>query len=291
MKLTKFHGLGNDYLVLLDPDPRTPPSPEAIRAICDRHRGVGADGLLMHAPPTGQADYGLRIFNPDGSEAEKSGNGIRIFARYLVDQLGAGTQFTLSTLGGEVPCVVAEDVVTANMGHASFAPADVPCTFEVDEVVEIPLEHAGEEFTVTAVGIGNPHCVVFLDDVALLDATRWRRWGPLLEVHPAFPNRTNVQFAKALGPRKLDLRIWERGAGETSASGSSACGAAAAAVKTGRCQPGWIAVHMPGGVLDVVVGEDYSLRLRGPVEEVASVELSPSWLQARGLATIHLPPA
>ena len=291
MKLKKFHGLGNDYLVLLERELSQAPGAEAVRAICDRHRGVGADGILMHAPPEPGADYGLRIFNPDGSEAEKSGNGIRIFARYLVDHCQAPTRFTLSTLGGHVPCVVDEDHVTAHMGTASFKPADVPCTFEQEELIEHPLEHAGEEFTVTAVGIGNPHCVVFLDDVALLDATRWRRWGPLLEVHPAFPNRTNVQFAKALGPRKLALRIWERGAGETSASGSSACSAAAAAVRTGRCQPGWIAVHMPGGVLDVVVGEDYSLRLRGPVEEVACIELSRRWLEARGLATIHRPPA
>ena len=280
MRLLRAHGLGNDYLVLLSDGPVEPPSPEFVRMLCHRHTGIGSDGLLVEAPPADGADIGLRIFNPDGSEAEKSGNGLRIFARYQVDHRGMGGQFTVSTLGGLVPCVVAPEHVTAHMGTARFSPADVPCTLDVDEVVEQPISSSGEDFTFTAVGIGNPHCVIFRDE-ALLDATRWRRWGPLLETHPWFPNRTNVQFVKVAGPRKIIIRIWERGAGATSASGSSSCAAAAAAVKTGRCEPGWIAVHMPGGTLDVVVGEDFQLRLRGPVEEIGVVEVSEGWLSAR----------
>jgi diaminopimelate epimerase len=166
------------------------------------------------------------------------------------------------------------------MGTASFRPADIPCLLEVDEAIEQPLASAGENFVFTGVGIGNPHCVIFREE-ALLDATRWRRWGPLLEAHPLFPNRTNVQFARVRGPRKVEIRIWERGAGATSASGSSSCAVAAAAVRTGRCEPGFVAVHMPGGVLDVIVGEDLSLRLRGPVEEIGLFELSEAWLSAR----------
>ena len=279
MKLLRAHGLGNDYLVLWSEGPTEAPSRELVRALCDRHTGIGADGLLVQSA-AGEGDYGLRIFNPDGSEAEKSGNGIRIFARYLHDHHAAGRSFTLSTLGGPVPCVVGGDDVTADMGVASFRPADIPCLLEAEDCVEQPLSSAGEDFVFTGVGIGNPHCVIFRDE-ALLDATRWRRWGPLLEAHPLFPNRTNVQFVKVRGPRKVEIRIWERGAGATSASGSSSCAVAAAAVRTGRCEPGWIAVHMPGGVLDVVVGEDFSLRLRGPVEEVGTVEVSAAWLDAR----------
>lgn len=279
MKLLRAHGLGNDYLVLWSDGPVEAPSRELVRALCNRHTGVGSDGLLVQSE-TGEGDFGLRIFNPDGSEAEKSGNGIRIFARYLHDHHGAGDRFTLSTPGGLVPCHVGGDDVTADMGVASFVPADIPCLIEAEECVELPLSGAGEDFTFTGVGIGNPHCVIFRDE-ALLDATRWRRWGPLLEAHPLFPNRTNVQFVKVRGPRKLEIRIWERGAGATSASGSSSCAVAAAAVRTGRCDPGWVAIHMPGGVLDVVVGEDFSLRLRGPVEEVGIVEVSEDWLSVR----------
>lgn len=279
MKLLRSHGLGNDYLVLCSDGPSEPPSRELVRALCNRHTGVGSDGLLVRSE-AGEGDYGLRIFNPDGSEAEKSGNGIRVFARYLHDHHGAGAHFTLSTPGGLVPCHVGGDDVTAEMGIASFKPGDIPCTLDVDEVVDHPLSSAGEDFVFTGVGIGNPHCVIFRDE-ALLDATRWRRWGPLLEAHPLFPNRVNVQFAKVRNPRKVEIRIWERGAGATSASGSSSCAVAAAAVKTGRCEPGWIAVHMPGGVLDVVVGTDFSLRLRGPVEEIGVVYVSKEWLEAR----------
>ncbi|MCP4810058.1 MAG: diaminopimelate epimerase [Proteobacteria bacterium] len=280
MRLLRAHGLGNDYLVLLSDGPAEAPSPEFVRMLCNRHTGVGSDGLLVEAPPDDGAEVGLRIFNPDGSEAEKSGNGLRIFARYQVDHRGMGKQFTVSTKGGLVPCVVAPEHVTAHMGIASFKPAEVPCLLDVDEVVDQPISSSGEDFTFTAVGIGNPHCVIFRDE-ALLDATRWRRWGPLLETHPLFPNRTNVQFVKVEGPRKIVIRIWERGAGATIASGSSSCAAAAAAVKTGRCDPGWIAVHMPGGTLDVVVSKDLALRLRGPVEEIGIVEVSEGWLSAR----------
>ncbi|MED5370787.1 MAG: diaminopimelate epimerase [Myxococcota bacterium] len=275
MKLLKSHGLGNDYLVLHE---GTLSGRALVRALCHRHTGPGGDGVLTEGP-AGDCDYGLRIFNPDGSEAEKSGNGIRIYAQYLVDHCGAPSEFSLNTLGGVVRCQVAPDQVSVQMGRASFRPADVPVDLEVEEAIEQQISAAGEDFTFTAVGVGNPHCVVFRDE-ALLDATRWRRWGPILECHPLFPRRTNVQFVQVRGPQQLELRIWERGAGETSASGSSSCAAAAAAVRTGRCQPGEITLHMPGGVLKVRVDPDWSLLLRGPVQEVGWFSPSAAWLAA-----------
>ncbi len=277
MELLKSHGLGNDYLVLLS---GSVPAEAGIRALCHRTRGLGSDGLLVRVDSQ-VADYGLRIFNPDGGEAEKSGNGLRIFARWLVDHRGAPERFSVETKGGLVRCTVRPDDVSVEMGRATFIGPQVPVLLP-GEVVEHTLRAAGEEFTFTAVGIGNPHCVIFRQE-PLLDGLRWRRWAPVLERHPLFPNRTNVQFARHLGGQRLEIRVWERGAGETSASGSSSCAVAAAAVRTGRCQPGRIDLQMPGGALRVDVSPDYDIVLTGPVEEVGVFRPSASWCNAHGL--------
>ncbi len=277
MELLKSHGLGNDYLVLVA---GRLPGEEGIRALCHRNLGPGSDGLLVRVDSE-QADYGLRIFNPDGSEAEKSGNGLRIFARWLVDHEDAPTSFSVETLGGIVHCIVREQNVSVEMGRATFNAADIPVKLE-GEVVERILRTAGEEFTFTAVSIGNPHCVIFRPE-PLLDGLRWRRWAPVLERHPLFPRRTNVQFVRQMSSQRLELRVWERGAGETSASGSSSCAVAAAAVRTGRCQPGRIELLMPGGMLLVDVTEHYDLVLTGPVQEVGIIRPSASWCNAHGI--------
>ncbi|HXG02126.1 MAG TPA: diaminopimelate epimerase [Candidatus Binatia bacterium] len=279
----KGHGLGNDYLVIEERHLPAPLGPEAVRRICDRHRGVGSDGILLLVP-TDRADFGLRIFNPDGSEAEKSGNGLRIFAKYLWDRGHAKRDlFTVDTRGGVVECRL--DVrdgrvgfVTVEMGRATFVPAEIPMSVAGAEAVEVPLAlDEATRVTVTAVSVGNPHCVVFVDR---LDEAECRRLGPRLETHAAFPRRTNVQLVRAAGPDALDILIWERGAGYTLASGSSSCGAAAAAVRTGRCRPGRIAVRMPGGELAVHVRPDWSLRLEGPAEEVCTGTLSAEFVAA-----------
>ena len=274
---TKGHGLGNDYLVIAERDLPGPLETEAIVKICDRNWGVGSDGILLHVPTT-RADFGVRIFNPDGSEAEKSGNGLRIFAKYLRDHGHAKRdEFTVETLGGVVECRCQRDgdvvrFVTVEMGRATFRPAEIPMASAAAEAVDVPLALAdGATVTATAVSVGNPHCVVFVDR---LDDEETRRIGPLLERHPAFPNRTNVQFARAVARDTLEIRIWERGAGYTLASGSSSCGAASAAVRTGRCDAGRVTVRMPGGELAVHVRGDWSLRLEGPVEEVCTGVLS-----------------
>lgn len=273
MRLWRAHGLGNDYLVLEDGPVM---DPALVRAICDRHRGVGGDGVL-EPNSADDADHGVRIWNPDGSLAEKSGNGLRIFARWLVQRAGAGPAFTVSTGADVVACEVGDEVRVA-MGRARFEPDEVPVAADAP-VIERPVDVEGVELTITAVGLGNPHCVIYRDEP--LDALPWRSWGRALEVHPLFPNRTNVQIARVLGERVVEARIWERGAGETLASGSSSCAVAAVGVRTGRLRGGEIEVRMPGGSLRVRVDPDLTLHLRGPVEPVGVVEVDPEWLAAR----------
>ena len=274
----KGHGLGNDYLVIDAADvPGGALSERGIVHICDRNRGVGSDGILLLVP-TSRADFGLRIFNPDGSEAEKSGNGLRIVAKYLWDHGRAKAHsFTVDTRGGVVTCECRVDggrvtFVTVEMGEATFRASEIPMTGPAGDAVDVLLTlPEGESVAVTAVSVGNPHCVVFRER---LDEAEVRRLGSFLERHPAFPNRTNVQFVRVRGRDALDIMIWERGAGWTLASGSSSCAAAVAAVRNGFCNAGWVRVGMPGGTLAVQVRPDWSLRLAGPVEEVCTGTLS-----------------
>jgi diaminopimelate epimerase len=271
----KGHGLGNDYLVLTLADVGRELGPRAIQRLCDRNRGVGSDGVLLLVPST-RADFGLRIFNPDGSEAEKSGNGLRIFAKYLYEHGHARSKtFTVDTKGGVVECVCHLDgdrvaAVTVEMGRATFRAPDIPMHGPDRDVVGVPLQVDGAVFTVTAVSVGNPHCVVFVDE---LDETEVRRLGPRIERHPAFPNRTNVQFARVRSRDTVDILIWERGAGWTLASGSSSCGVACAAVRNGLTDRR-VTVRMPGGQLTVEVRSDWTVRLEGPAEEVCTGVLS-----------------
>jgi diaminopimelate epimerase len=285
---TKGHGLGNDYIVIDERDLPRPLDTRAIERVCDRNWGAGSDGILLKVP-SARADFGLRIFNPDGSEAEKSGNGLRIFAKYLWDHGHAAgrTTFSVDTKGGLVECTChvrdgRMGFVTVEMGAATFRAAAVPMTGPDRDTAAVPLDLSdGSTLTATVVSVGNPHCVVFVDR---LDEEQTRRVGPMLERHPLFPQRTNVQFARATAPDALEIMIWERGAGWTLASGSSSCGAASAAVKTGRCKHGRVTVTMPGGQLVIEVRPDWSLRLEGPVEEVytgaLSDEFARDWLGA-----------
>jgi diaminopimelate epimerase len=273
----KSHGLGNDYLVIREADLGRPLSVEAIQRICDRNRGVGSDGVLLMVP-SGRADFGVRIFNSDGSEAEKSGNGLRIFAKYLREHGHTQREtFTVDTMGGVVECRCRVrdgrvDSVVVEMGNATFEAGTIPMTGLSGDAVAVPLDLPdGTRLTITAVSVGNPHCVIFVDR---LDIDHCRQTGPVIEQHPAFPQRINVQFARAVARNAIEILIWERGAGYTLASGSSSCAAAAAAVRTGRCDHGRVQVRMPGGELIVEVRPDWSLRLEGPVEEVCSGTLS-----------------
>jgi len=283
----KGHGLGNDYIAL-DPDELDfKLTPGRIRALCDRHEGVGGDGVLALVP-SARTDFGLRIFNPDGSEAEKSGNGLRIFARFLhATRRTRRRRFTVETRGGDVELALDLDQhgdvhhVTAAMGRASFRPGDLPCTLEVEELIEQPIRVGSRTLRFTGVSVGNPHCVVFRPADRSFSQRDLRTIGPTLETHRIFPRFTNVQLAVPAGARELSVLIWERGAGETQASGSSACAAAAAGVRLGLVKSP-VKVRMPGGSLRIEVGDDFDVTLAGPVAEVARGQLAASFV--RGLA-------
>jgi diaminopimelate epimerase len=276
---SKYHARGNDYLVV---DPRDQPAPltvAQVRRICDRRYGVGADGILLGPLPAERARFTLRIFNPDGSEAEKSGNGLRIFARHLWELgLVAGEEFALETPGGLVRARVADAgrSVRVEMGRVSFWSDEIPVAGPRREVINEELVAGDRTFRVCAATIGNPHCVVPLPEI---DAELARRYGPLLETHRSFPNRTNVQFLKSLPGGDIRIEIWERGAGYTLASGSSSCAAAAAAHRLGLCGRS-VAVHMPGGVLAIEVGDGYAMQMTGPVAKIAEGVLSEELLHA-----------
>jgi diaminopimelate epimerase len=270
LALWRAHGLGNDYLVLEAGDPL---EPALVRAICDRHRGVGADGILEPADPGG-ADHGVRIWNPDGSIAEKSGNGLRIYARWLVEVRGAAPSFAIWTGSERVTCAVETEGVRVQMGRFTLDPSRIPLRSDVPWV-----DHLHLGLSLTAVGLGNPHVVAWREEP--LDSVPWREWGSRLSTDPLFPNRTNVQVARALDRHTAEARIWERGAGETLASGSSACAVASAGVATGRLDRGAIEIRMPGGSLQVRIDRDDSVELSGAVEVVGRFFVDDRWLARR----------
>ena len=279
------HGLGNDYVVMDPKELSFSLTPARIKVICDRNWGLGSDGILALAVSK-KADFGLRIFNPDGSEAEKSGNGLRIFARYL-HATGKTKQqrFTVETKGGLVTITLHMDrhgdasAVTVDMGRAIFQPSALPCTLPVSELVEQPIAAAGQSLNFTGVSVGNPHCVIFKPVGQSWSREDLLKLGPALENHSVFPKRTNVQLAVPTGPRELFILIWERGAGETQASGSSSCAAASAAVRLGLVKSP-VTVTMPGGSLHIEVAADFSLTMKGPVVEIARGSLSPSFVRS-----------
>jgi len=274
MRFFKYHALGNDYIVL---DPAdypgwTAPSPAQIRVICHRNYGVGSDGILWGPLASSKADFGLRIFNPDGSEAEKSGNGLRIFSRYLLDS-GRATapSLTIETPGGVVSAELRDggSLITVAMGSVSFDSRQIPVRGPAREVLRESIESQGRIFSYSAATIGNPHCVIPVDDLSPEVA---RRYGPDIEVNPLFPNRTNVQFLKVIDRSTIQIEIWERGAGYTLASGSSSSAAAAVARRLGLVDSP-VAVRMPGGTIKIEIGDGFSILMTGTVNRIADGEL------------------
>ncbi len=273
-RFCKYHALGNDYLVLNPSELARELDAFRIQRICHRNFGVGSDGILLGPLETKEGDFGLRIFNPDGSEAEKSGNGLRIFSRYLWDQgLVREEAFTVMTPGGRVESVVKDGgrTVTVQMGQVSFDSTRIPVKGEPREVLNEIMTVEGEDLRFCAATVGNPHCVVLRTDVSEEEA---KRLGPFIEKDSRFPNRTNVQFMKVLDRSHIQIEIWERGAGYTLASGSSSSAAAAVAYRLGLCG-GRITVRMPGGDLDIRISEDFSIQMTGPVTKIAEGTLSP----------------
>ncbi len=270
----KYHALGNDYIVINPSDVQIELTSSQIQRICHRNFGIGSDGILLGPLETAACDFGLRIFNPDGSEAEKSGNGLRIFSRYLWDKGLVGTEaFTIHTAGGIVKSWVDGEgrSVTVEMGKVSFHSAHIPVKGNPREVINETLKIGGQELIFCAATIGNPHCVILRDKISAEDT---RKWGPLIENHPLFPNRTNVQFMKVLDRANIQIEIWERGAGYTLASGSSSSAAAAVAHLLGLCDSD-VGVHMPGGKIDISISDDYEILMAGSVTKVAEGTISP----------------
>jgi len=277
----KAHGLGNDYLVfeggadwMLDP--------RSVVVVCDRWKGPGSDGIVLLEDRTVRP-FPLRMFNPDGSEFERSGNGLRILAAYLArEKLVADQPFDVSVGGDVVQLHVLGSPerglydVSAQMGLAGHGPEAVgldPRALDTDQ--KLDLGDVGSH-VVHAVSIGNPHAVVFPEEwrVELIDEI-----GPKISVHPAFANGTNVQVVRVLDETTLQARIWERGVGATSASGTSACAVAAAAVKSGRVAPGALEVRMDGGSMVVDVTAGMEIKLTGPVQEVSGGTLTEGFLE------------
>jgi diaminopimelate epimerase len=281
----KGHGLGNDYIVMDPAELEFKLTPSNIRLICDRNWGVGSDGILT-LEASKRADFGLRIYNPDGSEAEKSGNGLRIFARYLnATRKTRRKTFSVDTKGGLVNIQLHIDKhgeassATVDMGKATFKPRALPCTLKVDELVEQPITAAGQKLKFTGISVGNPHCVIFKPSGKKWTREDLLKLGPELENHKLFPKRINVQLAVPTGPNEIFILIWERGAGETQASGSSSCAAASAAVRLGLVESP-VAVNAPGGTLNISMDQEYDLTMSGPVAEIGRGVLSPSFIRA-----------
>lgn len=272
----KSHGLGNDYIVLNQNEIGFKLTEDAIRKICDVHFGIGSDGILLKVPSF-NAQFGLRILNPDGSEAEKSGNGLRIFAKYLFDyQFAKSRKFTIETLGGLVQAEIIQEkngkakAVKVDMGRAIFSSPEIPVNCEKEECIDEILHLEYKDYQINCVSVGNPHCVILTEN---LDENEVKTFGPQIENHPFFPNRINVQFAKVVSPAEVEVMIWERGAGWTLASGSSSCAVAAVTVKKGLTQR-CITVKMPGGDLKIETDENWNMRMTGEVSEIASGVLS-----------------
>jgi len=274
IRFTKYHALGNDYLVLDPEDCENIPEAGDIIRICHRNLGLGSDGILYGplAVEDSSSTFGLRIYNPDGSEAEKSGNGLRIFSRYLFDcGKVQNAPFRIWTKGGQVESRVFEDgeKVSVEMGKVSFQSADIPVSGPEREVIRETLDIDGSTYTFCAATIGNPHAVFPMEEIS---EENIRLLGPKVETHPLFPNRTNVQLMRVMSRSEIAIQIWERGAGYTLASGSSSCACAAVARKLDLVDPA-LTVHCPGGDLQIQVSDEFRILMTGPVTRVGTLSL------------------
>ncbi len=264
----KYHALGNDYIVI-DPQKNDIELNERnIKLICHRNYGIGSDGILYGPIFDSRNDIHLRIFNPDGSEAEKSGNGIREFSKYLFEaKYVKNNTFWLKTLGGNVKVTILDDFakkIKVNMGVPTFVSKDIPTLFEDRESINKILVVDGQKYVVSCVSIGNPHCVMLVNDLSEINI---KDIGPKIENHVNFPNKINVQFMKILDRHNIQIEIWERGAGYTLASGTSSCAAASVAYKLNLVDNN-INVHMPGGIININYDEQGSIDMTGDVTSV-----------------------
>ena len=288
MEFFKAHGTANDFVVFPDLDDELDLTPELVRALCDRRRGIGGDGVLRITADADGAAVFMDYRNRDGAVAEMCGNGIRVVGKHVADhglvdidgdQLVVGTrtgpkQLTLHR--GDDGLV---DTVTVDMGPPSFDPADVPFDADDPEAGTHEVEVDGEPVEMSVVSMGNPHAVLLVDDVAAAPVTTL---GPRLETDGRFPKRTNVEFAQVVDDRRVALRVWERGVGETAACGTGACATVAALHRLGRVTEE-VEVEVPGGTLEIAWSGDGGVRMTGPAVEVARGELTSAWFRSVGL--------
>lgn len=258
IKFHKYHGLGNDFILFNSnsDEGRLPEwlTPQKIQYLCRRKYGIGGDGVIVLASSV-KADFYMKLFNADGSEAELSGNGLRCLALFIKELgLCSDKSFTVETSGGLNRLeIVGDNRVRVWMPKPSYQPKDIPI-LDTDICVERKMKFGGEIFTITALSIGNPHCVIF-NDFNIVDA---EKWGSVIEESGYFPQRTNVEFARVFGKDRIGVIVWERGVGITDACGSGACAAAIAAVKTGRLEFNKMTtVEQIGGSLKVIIGENF----------------------------------
>ncbi|HYX31410.1 MAG TPA: diaminopimelate epimerase [Pyrinomonadaceae bacterium] len=280
MRFTKFQGFGNDYLVFeADQLKNVEDLGSFARRICNRHYGAGGDGIaIASCADTDNADFRVRIFNPDGSEAGMSGNGTRCAAAYLFFHgLWSNDLLRLQTRNGikryhllEKSNSGATFSFRSELGQPRFEPASIPMITDQPrgDIIDYPLVVNGQTLPVTALQMGNPNCCVFVDDFETID---WRRLGPLIENHPQFPERTNVIFIRVRGRNRIEERIWERGVGETESSGTCSCAAVVASVINKHCDRK-IDVHAPGGVIPIEWRDDDEVVLTGSASAVYSGE-------------------
>jgi diaminopimelate epimerase len=276
----RAHGLGNDYVIFDEGDAWTL-TPKAVERVCDRFFGLGSDGLVLLLKDRSDGIFRLRMFNPDGGEFERSGNGLRCLGSYLAYRGWVQrTPFVVEVAGDRIPMTVhavAAGIhdISVDMGKVVTGPAAVAMDpAALDRNGHLPGPD-GKPLDITPVCVGNPHVVVWSDNPTMEEL---RVVGPFVATHPAIANGTNMQLAKVVGPRECRALIWERGVGHTWASGTSSCAVATAAVVRKAVEPGLITVHLEGGDLHVNVTEDLRVELRGPVEEVAEGRLTPAFV-------------
>lgn len=275
--MLKYQGLGNDYLILDPNKNKIQLQGKKIALMCQRGFGLGADGVL-YGPVEINGKMGVHIFNADGSEAAISGNGVRIFAKYLMDfEYVKEQKFSIETLSGsiEVECLNSRATeFRVNMGKASFISDDIPVSGETREVINEMFTFKGKEFKATCVSVGNPHCIIFTDNVS---EELVKEIGPYVENAPQFPQRMNLQICRKIDTGNLDIEIWERGSGYTKASGTGSCAAAVAAYKLGlvekRCN-----VNQPGGMIQIDIADDGTIYMTGSVGYIADVSVAESFL-------------
>ncbi|MEG3837385.1 MULTISPECIES: diaminopimelate epimerase [unclassified Microcoleus] len=271
IEFAKYHGLGNDF-ILIDNRHSSEPviAPEQAVDLCDRHFGIGADGVIFALPGQNDTDYTMRIFNSDGSEPEMCGNGIRCLAKFIADLDGseAKTQYRIHTLAGVIsPELRSDGQVKVDMGVPRLLAAEIPTTLAASDAkaIDVPIEVADKSWSVTCVSMGNPHCITFVEDVA---AVALETVGPQFEHNKAFPQRTNTEFIQVVRSDYVKMRVWERGAGVTLACGTGACAAVVAGVLVGKCDRA-TAVELPGGVLEIEWAEvSGRIYMTGPAQRV-----------------------